>query len=250
MTTIKSKIKNIIYRAIPKNLKSFLSHELFINHEYFKFMNNSFSQEGEDQILSQFFYGVNSGFYIDIGAHHPIKYSNTYKFYLNGWRGINIDAMPGSMSEFNKIRPEDINLEIGISNSVVYLEYFMFEQSGLNTFSKEMAFLQIQNGYKPTQSIEILTIKLEEVLRKYLPVGNIIDFLSLDVEGFELEVLKSNNWTDFRPKIILVESLRMSNKELFDNFFNLNNYGLIAQTVNNLFYADLLSDFTIKSELS
>lgn len=242
MTTIKSKIKKIFYWAIPKNIKAFLSQELFINHEYFKFMNHSFSQEGEDQILSQFFYGVNKGFYIDIGAHHPIKYSNTYKFYLNGWRGINIDAMPGSMSEFNKIRPEDINLEMGISNSVVYLEYFMFEHSGLNTFSKDMAFLQIQNGYKPTQSIEILTNNLEEVLRRYLPVGNIIDFLSLDVEGFELEVLKSNNWTDFRPKIILVESLRMSNKELFDNFFSLNNYGLIAQTVNNLFYADLLSD--------
>ena len=63
-----------------------------------------YSQEGEDILLARFFFGKSQGFYVDIGAHHPQRLSNTYHFYLQGWRGINIDAMPGSMSSFETLR--------------------------------------------------------------------------------------------------------------------------------------------------
>jgi len=86
------------------------------NSLFWKFKRISYSQEGEDLILERFFEGMNTGFYVDVGAFHPKRFSNTYIFYKKGWHGINIDARPGSMKLFNFVRPRDINLEIPISN--------------------------------------------------------------------------------------------------------------------------------------
>ena len=79
--------------------------------------NYSYAQEGEDRILMRYFDGRKKGFYLDVGAHHPKLYSNTYLFYNQGWNGINIDAMPGSMEIFNKQRSRDINIEAAISKN-------------------------------------------------------------------------------------------------------------------------------------
>src|SRR5690554_6253894 len=81
------------------------------------FSRKSYSQEGEDILLEKLFEGKNDGFYVDVGAHHPRRFSNTYLLYRRGWRGINIDAMPGSMAEFRRLRGRDINLEIPISSA-------------------------------------------------------------------------------------------------------------------------------------
>src|SRR5437868_6288327 len=77
----------------------------------------SYSQDGEDLVLSRFLSSENKGFYVDVGAHHPTRFSNTYFFYKKGWRGINIDAMPGSMIAFDKMRPRDTNVEAAISDN-------------------------------------------------------------------------------------------------------------------------------------
>ncbi|HIB94217.1 MAG TPA: SAM-dependent methyltransferase, partial [Candidatus Lambdaproteobacteria bacterium] len=98
-----------------------------------------FSQEGEDVILRRIFEDQKNGFYIDIGAHHPKRFSNTYYFYDRGWEGINIDATPGSMKIFQKFRPRDINLEIAISEKEQQLTYFMFNEPALNSFSKSLS---------------------------------------------------------------------------------------------------------------
>ena len=96
---------------------------------------NCFSQEGEDTLLERIMGDINyTGSYIDIGAHHPVIFSNTYKFYLSGWRGINIEATPGSIKLFNEIRPLDINLEIPISDKVEDLTFYKFNSPLLNTF--------------------------------------------------------------------------------------------------------------------
>src|SRR4051794_10306733 len=72
---------------------------------------SSYSQEGEDMVLRRVFNNKRGGFFVDVGAHHPRMYSNTYYFYLRDWRGINIDAMPGGMAAFDRMRPGDINVE-------------------------------------------------------------------------------------------------------------------------------------------
>src|SRR3989304_3055726 len=99
----------------------------------------SFAQEGEDLLLVSLFEGQASGFYVDVGAHHPRRYSNTLALYSKGWNGINIDAMPGSMRPFQEARPRDINLELAISDERRVLTYYEFNEPALNGFDPELA---------------------------------------------------------------------------------------------------------------
>src|SRR5687768_10814903 len=99
----------------------------------------SYAQEGEDLILLRLFDGDLPGVYVDVGAHHPFRFSNTCLLFERGWRGINIDARPGSMAAFRRARPRDINLEIGISERPAELEFFLFEEPALNTFDRALA---------------------------------------------------------------------------------------------------------------
>ena len=151
-------------------------------------------------ILNIILSDIKSGFYVDVGANNPIIQSNTLFFYKKGWCGINIDALPGSMEKFNRFRPRDINLEIPISDKENKLKYYMFSPSFFNSFQKESFALHKDKFIKVK---ELQTKKLSWVLDTYL--NREIDFLTIDVEGMELEVLKSNNWKKYRPKVILFE---------------------------------------------
>lgn len=169
----------------------------------------SYSQEGEDMILKRYYENYKNGFYVDIGAHHPNRFSNTKLLYQNGWNGINVDAMPGSMKLFNRFRKRDINIELGISEKPGFLNYYIFNESALNGFSEDLSnYRDNQNDiYKIKEIKKINIITLEMLFDKYLPPNQIIDLLSIDVEGLDLEVLKSNNWTKYKPNLILVEIL-------------------------------------------
>lgn len=148
------------------------------------------------------------GFYVDIGAHHPVRHSNTYYFYQRGWRGINIDAMPGSMEAFARLRPGDINLQVGIAQARAALTYYRFKEPAVNAFSlspERIAELTASFGF--LEKLEIQAIPLADVLREHLPRNRHIDFLSVDVEGLDLAVLSSNDWQAYRPTIVLAEDL-------------------------------------------
>lgn len=191
-------------------------YNLFIIRQYWKLFNKrpnayykkSYSQDGEDMIVASF-YDSNphyKGFYVDIGAHHPFRYSNTQFFYEKGWRGINIDATPGSMDRFKDFRPEDINLEIGISTVKGEIEFFMFESPALNTFDKNLA--EEYKKINPLTGIKIVqTYTINEVLDKYLPEGKKIDFMNIDIEGLDFDIIKSLNWEKYSPDFIMIEEL-------------------------------------------
>ena len=205
------------------------------------FQTLSYSQEGEDLVLKRFAGEKENGFYVDIGAHHPFRFSNTYLFYKLGWRGINVDAMPASMKAFNIARPKDINLEIPVSDKKQVLTYHIFNEPALNTFSLEEA--QKKDGlrdYKIIQKIELETLPLSEILDKYLPENTEIDFLTIDVEGLDFAVLRSNNWNKYRPNLILIESLRNSLEEMNENeiyqFLKAEGYQIFAKTINTMFF--------------
>jgi hypothetical protein len=100
-----------IRALIPQPIKDFLKRIIYA-YRWDSWQRSSWSQEGEDLILARIFGDKPDGFYVDVGAHHPKRFSNTYYFYRRGWRGINIDAMPGSMLAFNRLRPSDINIEL------------------------------------------------------------------------------------------------------------------------------------------
>ena len=178
----------------------------FFFNDYF-YMSKHFSQEGEDIVLKRYLDHVKKGFYIDVGAHHPKRFSNTYYFYKKGWNGINIDPMPGIMDKFNKFRKRDLNLEIGISTDSKHLDYYIFNERALNTFSKENAELwSLKEPYKIKNILKIQTKTLKDILNENLPPNTTIHFMSSDVEGFENEVLNSNDWIKFRPMFLLIEN--------------------------------------------
>jgi FkbM family methyltransferase len=170
--------------------------------------NLCFGQDGEDLILNRLLDGKIQGFYVDVGAHHPVRFSNTYLFYKRGWHGINIDAMPGSMKKFDKVRPRDINIERGVAGKEGKLMYHRFNEPALNTFDPAEAAHKNKPPYHLIDTIEVAVERLDELLARHLPAGQQIDFLSVDVEGKDEEVLRSNDWERYRPRFILAETLR------------------------------------------
>src|SRR3954469_14517353 len=99
----------------------------------------NYAQEGEDQLLLRLVDGRESGFYVDVGAHDPRRFSNTCVFYNKGWRGINIDPNPQVIRKFDCERPGDINLCCGISDSKGEMKYFEISDPALNTFDESLA---------------------------------------------------------------------------------------------------------------
>jgi len=204
----------------------------------------SYSQEGEDMILRRIFENRDKGFYVDVGAHHPKRFSNTYYFYKRGWRGINIDARPGCMEDFNKIRPRDINIEAAIAGENRKLTYYMFTDPALNTFDKELSS-EYSKQYKMIGEKVIATQRLDELLVQNLPAGLKISFMTVDVEGLDLEVLESNDWRLIRPEYLLVECLQ-SNLDDFKqgrvyDFLSKNGYVLFAKAVNTVIFKDAIA---------
>lgn len=160
----------------------------------------SFSQLNEDVIIDWLTGHKEKGTYIDIGAYNPEKISNTKLFYDRGWRGINIEPDPEAYKLFLEKRPEDININTAIGEGEK--EYFgePGEHAG-NTFVPEIAQAR---GH--TESRKIILTPLRDIFKKNNM--NHVDFMSIDVEGFENDVLKSNDWNTYKADIICLEGYR------------------------------------------
>lgn len=206
--------------------------------------NISYSQEGEDRVLSRFLEGRKAGFYVDVGAHHPIRFSNTFLFYERGWRGINIEPSPNAIGQFNQKRRRDINVEKGVGETPAELTYYMFDDPALNTFDKAlMQERETQTPYRVVGTTRVMVERLETLLRENLPQGQMIDFMSVDVEGFDLQVLHSNDWRRYRPEFVLVEALDFkldsASQHPVHIFMSGIGYELAAKTLNTLFYREI-----------
>jgi len=240
--TLKKLYVKFGYRLWGESLWNVWPFTQRVINEWDNYVNLSFSQEGEDLILSRLMGDKKNGFYIDIGAHHPYRFSNTFKFYLQGWRGINFDPLPGSKLLLDSARKRDINLEVGVSNlDGVSLKYFMFNEPAFNTFNEEIA-IERKNDENLIflEEKQIVCYPLSELLSRYLPPLTKIDFLTIDVEGMDFDVLMSNNWELYKPYCIVVESFNSILKDDFQsNIYNLLNslkYELISKTANSLIF--------------
>lgn len=182
------------------------------------FSRSYFSQEGEDILLARLFNDGKPGTFVDVGAHHPFRFSNTYALYLRGWRGINIDAMPGSMSLFRKHRRHDINLELGVARNVGSMTFTVFDEPALNTFDVELAEARETGGQPVLRRVSVDCLPLADILARYpMPATGRNSFLSIDVEGLDLQVLQSNDWVAYRPSIIVVEAAGTSVSEIMSS---------------------------------
>lgn len=180
-----------------------------------------------------------SGFYVDVGAHHPRRFSNTYYLYKMGWRGINIEPMPGIVKKFNRIRPKDINLAIGAGAQDGEQAYYIFKEKALNTFSEELAkeYMKTSKLIR-TETIKIYTLK--SILDKYLGDSQVIDIMSIDAEGYDFQILKFNDWDKYSPKILMVETYEYYARNFINSdiaqFLFSKNYDLVAKTIHTCIF--------------
>ena len=168
------------------------------------------SQDGEELFLIERFISEkkkNAGFYVDVGAYHPIRFSNTLWAYKEGWKGINIEPNYESYKLFEQMRSNDININVGISDKESELEYYQFYEGGINTFDEERAEYLIRLGYEIKGINKVLVVTLQSILDKYDVTH--IDFLDIDVEEHEKEVINGIDFNKVDIDYILVEQLSM-----------------------------------------
>jgi len=190
----------------------------------------SYSQGSMDLIFNKIFKNKKKGIYIDVGCQHPNKNNNTYLLYKKGWSGINIDLDKVNIDLFNYNRPNDYNFNTAISDKIEVLDlYYYHQKSPINTLDKNVSNKQTSEVEK---LIKIQTNTLTNIIQK-TPI-KIVDILSIDVEGFELKVLKGLDFETYNPKIIVVEFLDLEAKKWeipynnFDKIINSEIFNFLA----------------------
>tara|TARA_Y100000590_G_scaffold368085_1_gene428507 strand:- start:1524 stop:2120 length:597 start_codon:yes stop_codon:yes gene_type:complete len=167
--------------------------------------------DGEDLQVKKYFNNKKDGFYIDVGAYHPVHRNNTMLLYENGWEGINVDISYFSIKLFNHLRPKDTNLNLAISKTNGYVEmYYQKKLSQLPTIKKENANNVFTGKIK---NKKILSKTLTEVLNKSKYSEKKIDFLDIDAEGADLDVLESLDFSKYSPELICVEYIGKDKKD-------------------------------------
>ena len=205
---------------------------------------NTYAQAGEDAIIHFLFssIGNETPSYIDIGSNKPYWGSNTFLFYQRGAKGIAVEPDPNLFSIFKSARPNDIslNVAVGFDNSKE-ADFFIFDEPSLNTMSEAEAIRRDKLGqYKLVSKIKVEVIKLEKIIQHNF--SGMPDFISLDVEGIDFEILKSFDFDQYPVPVWIVETidytvnyLKYKNIELID-YMKMKGYFVYADTyINTVF---------------
>lgn len=210
----------------------------------------SYAQYGEDLIVQGIFdtLHLSTPRYIDIGTHHPTNLSNTFLFYKKGSSGVCIEPSPQLFTNIKKVRPRDICLNVGISDSAQSsMPYYVLTAQTMNTFSKEDAEKTINApavyGEQKIERVEhIDLIPINEILEKYFSTYG--DFVSIDTEGFDEQIIRSIDFTKFRPKVLCVETIEQGTTSTFHKntalieYLTTKNYFVYADTYVNTIFVD------------
>ena len=207
----------------------------------------SYSYGGVDLLILDIFKNQKKGYYLDIGCAHPIKNNNTYLLYKKGWNGVNIDLDKENIDLFNSHRKRDFNVTAAVSDKEGETDlYFYHNKSALNTISKQNADFQ---KAEISSIKKIKTQSINKILENSPYKDQKIDFLSVDVEGSELDIFKNFDFNRYSPKVIVVEFLDLSLKKLEIKNLNINNmirseiFELIQSkgyTLANVLHSDLI----------
>lgn len=204
----------------------------------------SYAQNFEDVILNRIFKNKESGFYIDVGAHHPVYDSVTKAFYDRGWRGINIEPVREFFDLLQQNRPHDINLHLAVGERAAQLGFFELQGSGFSTLDRDSAIKLAAARKLPLSCYEVTVTTLADICQKY--AGAPIDFLKIDVEGWEEQVIAGNDWESFRPTVIIIEATipdsPIRRETNIPNFLQDKGYHLV--------YFDGLNDYYLAQESS
>ncbi|WP_430432548.1 FkbM family methyltransferase [Methyloversatilis sp.] len=204
----------------------------------------SYAQCGEDVIARTVFdmLKIARPTYLDVGAHHPTFLSNTFLFYEQGSRGVTVEPDPELHSRFLDKRSGDTNLNIGIGPQPGGFELFIMSTRTLNTLSEEEARLYVSQGYRIEKRHRVEVVTINDVMTEHF--GGAPDFLSVDVEGLDYEILASLDFSRFRPKVICVETIVFSStgkgekRTEIDTLLCKRGYVRFADTYINTLYVD------------
>ena len=200
-------IRHFIFNILEKihilqNL--YLKNKCFLNKK-------TYSMDEEDLEVKKFFKDEKKGFFVDVGSSHPIHRNNTMLLYKKGWRGINIDISDFSIKLFEYLRPEDLNINLAVSKKNGYVDmFFQKKLSQLSTIKKINSNNVFQGKVKTEK---IVSKKLTEIIDNSKYNGKKIDFLDIDVEGADLDVLESLDFDRYSPELICVEVIKKKNEE-------------------------------------
>lgn len=211
------------------------------------YQRKSWSQCGEDLIMRYLFdlLQIARPSYIDIGAHHPRYYNNTYLFYRQGARGVNVEPDPSLYAGLRRGRRHDINLNMGIGPHEAEMDFYVMSRSTLNTFSAIEARKYVeQHGLRIVDTRRIGVQTFAQAVDTHM--GRTPDLVSLDVEGLDLDILRSIDFSRYRPQVFCVETLSYSggdgsgvkNSEIHALMLR-NGYMLYADTyINSIYVAE------------
>jgi len=222
-------IKKLLFRS---------AGDFFASHE-------SFSQCGEDRIVALLFHaiGIASPTYLDIGANDPVIFNNTYLFYRAGCDGVCVEANPDIVKRLRQTRPRDICINAAVSSRVdgsMPLHIFDEGASGLSTLSTDWMQQRVNRGFHVDKTLSVPTRDINSLIESHF--ATVPHFLSIDIEGLELDVLTSLDFNRFAPSVICVETFRQStdNASVKDTrlmrYIEDKGYVLFADTYINTIY--------------
>jgi FkbM family methyltransferase len=221
---------------------------LQIARSYYRFLRarrlRSFAQSGEDLIVSMLLrevLGVRYPTYLDIGAHDPVLFSNTYLFYTAGSHGVCVEPDPDLLARIRLIRRRDTCLNVGVGvTRERQAEFFVLSARTLNTFSREEAEAQVRTGqYRIEETLQIPLVPVNEIMEQHFVSGP--DFVSLDTEGMDLAILRTFDFEKHRPLALCVETLtHPEGKRVVEiaEFLATRDYGMYADTFINSIFVD------------
>lgn len=203
----------------------------------------SYAQNFEDVMLWRAFKNIEKGFYVDIGAAWPETDSVTKLFYDNGWFGINVEPNEIHYNSLKNERERDINLNVAVAEYSGKLDLDVFSDTGLSTADPSISKNHVVNGYgKKSISVDVTT--LSDIFNSHLSKGQDIHFLKIDVEGLEGNVIRGNDWLNFRPWIVVVEAtLPLTQIESYEEW-----EPILIQSNYKFVYSDGLNRFYLAKE--
>lgn len=172
----------------------------------------SYAQNREDVLLARVFPTDRPGFYVDVGAYAPESCSITRHFYNRGWRGVNVEPSPAAAERIRRARPRDTTANVALSNRDGSLPFFEAEarHAGLSTLDREQAEAHRRRGVS-MREYQVPVTTLASICAQH--ADGAIDFVTIDVEGHERQVLEGMDFARFRPTVMVVESTRPMGRE-------------------------------------
>src|SRR3989339_996643 len=226
-----------------KKIKQFI--KIFLKGYYSKYKKNSYSQCGEDLIVDFLFkfLGILHPTYLDIGTNDPIILNNTYFFYKAGSTGVCIEPDTNLISYIKSVRKKDKCLNIGVGTDVGLKDLYILKSSVLNTFSQDQMKLCIENGKQSVVETKKINVEnINDIIKSnFIETPN---FISLDTEGFDLEIIRSIDFKLYRPQVFCIETLTYSSsregKKIIDiiKFMEDSGYKVYADTYINTIFVD------------